>query len=144
MGNTMSAIGEALNGVAELISDREVLHAITSHLTAREVIVIAKLFEAAGEHEVYGRVMEGIIHGDEEVRAVAAPLHAGSGTVRIEYFNDFVDCGVEEDPIYVRAFDEGGLHHAMQELRLKVDEDQIEWAATEIPGLVVLDSAIRS
>lgn len=135
---------EALSEMADLMTDREVLHALTSHLTAREVMVIARLLDAAGQDAAFRRVMEGIIHGDDEVRALAAPMVDGAGTVRVEYFNRFLDSGVEEPPIYVRTFDRGGIRNAMEELNLTVDIDHLDWAAVEVPGLVVLDSAIRN
>lgn len=141
--NCQMSFGEALDKASKLVSDREVLHSITSHLTAREVIVIADLFKAAGDHATHRRVMEGIIHGDEEVRAVVAPGCEGVGTCRVEYFNDFLDAGVEDEPIYVRMYDHGGLRAAMSELMLEIDTEHLEWAAMTVPGLLVLDSAIR-
>lgn len=144
MSTALIDIGKALGDVANLITDDGVLLAITSHLTAREVIVIADLFEAAGDHATHRQILEGIIHGEDEVRAVAGPDYAGIGTIRVEYFKDFLDCGVEEKPFHTRTFQCGGLRAAMQELRLVVDTDHSEWAATTIPGLLVLDSEFRS
>ncbi|MDV8002863.1 hypothetical protein [Rhodococcus sp. IEGM 1408] len=95
---SLADLGVALSDVAALLSDSEVLHALTSHLTAREVMIIARLFQAAGNDNAYRWVMEGIIHGDEEVRAVATPVAIGPGSVKIEYFNQFSDCGIEDRP----------------------------------------------
>lgn len=141
---SLAALGVALSDVAALLADSEVLHALTSHLTAREVMIIARLFQAAGNDNAYRWVMEGIIHGDEEVRAVATPVAIGPGSVKVEYFNQFADAGYEDSPIYVREFETGGLRNAMQELGLEVDLEFVEWAAVVIPGKVVLDSARRS
>ncbi|MEH6821769.1 MAG: hypothetical protein V7706_17665 [Dietzia psychralcaliphila] len=141
---SLADLGVALSDVAALLADSEVLHALTSHLTAREVMIIARLFQAAGNDKAYRWVMEGIIHGDEEVRAVATPVAIGPGSVKIEYFNQFSDCGIEDRPIYVREFETGGLRSAMRELGLELDGEMAEWAAIHIPGQLVLDSARRA
>lgn len=145
MSNTLVDVGEALNGVAKLIADPEVLLAITSHLTAREVIVIADLFEAAGDHATYCHMMEGIIHGEDEVRAVAVPDRAGggSGSFRVEYFADFPDWAAEDEPFYVRTFRTGGLRAAMKELDLEVDSAHGERTDAATPGRLVLCSGVR-
>ena len=141
---SLAALSVALSDVAALIADPEVLHALTSHLTAREVMVFARLFQAAGKDNAYRWVVEGIIHGDEEVRAVATPEVAGPGLVRIEYFNHFVDCGSDDAPLCVREFETGGLRNALHELGLEVDTELAEWAAIQLPGRIVLDSARRT
>ncbi|WP_216695910.1 hypothetical protein [Dietzia psychralcaliphila] len=140
-GTLLDALSVALSDVAALIADPEVLHALTSHLTAREVMVIARLFQAAGQDDAYRWVVEGIIHGDEEVRAVATPDVAGPGSVRVEYFNEFVDRGTADAPLDVREFENGGLHSALRELRLEVDTE--DWSAIKPPGCIVLASARR-
>ena len=144
MSNALADVGKALGDVANLIMDDEVLLAITSHLTASEVIVIADLFEAAGDHVTYRHILEGIIHGEDEVRAVAGPGEAGIGTIRVEYFKGFLDCGVDEEPFHARTFQCGDMRAVMRELGLVVDPDHREWAANAIPGRIVLDSELRS
>ena len=140
---SLPALGLALSEVASLLADAEVLHALTSHLTAREVLVFARLFKAAGKDDAHRCVVEGIIHGDEEVRAVATPEVTGPGSVRIEYFNHFADSSIEDGPFHVREFSTGGLRNALRELGLEVDTETIEWAAIALPGRIVLDSARR-
>ncbi|WP_156607348.1 hypothetical protein [Dietzia sp. DQ12-45-1b] len=134
----------AVSDVAALLADSYVLQALTSHLTAREVMIIARLFQAAGNDTAYRWVMEGIIHGDEEVRAVASPVATGPGSVRIEYFDEFSECGIESAPLHVREFETGGLSNAMRELGLELDREMADWAARHIPGRIVLDSVRRA
>lgn len=144
MSNALADIGKALGNVANLIADDGVLLAITSHLTAREVIVIADLFEAAGDHATYRKILEGIIHGEDEVRAVAGRDDAETGTIRVEYFKEFLDCGVDQESFHARAFPCADMRAVMRELGLVVDTDHREWADTTIPGRLVLDSEFRS
>lgn len=144
MSNALADIGKALGNVANLITEEGILLVLASHLTAREVIVIADLFEAAGDHATYREMLEGIIHGEDEVRAVAGPDDAGTGTIRVEYFKEFLDCGVDEEPFHARTFPCADMRAVMRELGLAVDADHREWAATAIPGRLVLDSELRS
>lgn len=138
-----TATKASVRKVARLFTDPEVLGALASHLTARELVTVGDLFKASSETGAYRTFMEGIIHGEEEVRAVADLEVEGAGSVTISYYADFLDAGVEEAPIYARTFHAGGLRAACEELRLRIDVDHVEWAAVTAPGRIVLDSALR-
>lgn len=137
----LSGVDAALSDVARLFGDGLALRALTEHFTAREVLIVARLFWASGDVETYEMMVEDIIHGDEEVGAVATPI--GPGRVRVDYYKDFCDDGVAEAPFYTKEFAQGGLKAALGKLRLAVDGEQAEWAAVEIPGRILLCSGLR-
>jgi len=137
----LSSLGEALEGIEALFVDGEVLRSLTQHLTAREMTYFVHLFAAAGATDAAERVQREIIHGDEDVRAVATPT--GPGAVRIDYYVDFCQIGDESTPFHTCTFDNGGLRAAMASLGLDVDRDTLHWAAETMPGRIVLDSAQR-
>lgn len=138
-----TATKAAVRKVARLFTAPDVLDALTSHLTARELVIVGDLFKTSNEPGAYRSFMEGVIHGEDEVRAVADLEAEGDGSVTISYYADFLDAGIEEAPIYTRTFPTGGLRGACEELNLRIDVDHVEWAATTAPGRIVLDSAER-